>query len=226
MTGHLRLYCCQDTCSLGPELVLEEIGVPYQRVTVSLANGDNRSAAYLEMNPTGQVPVLEFPDGRLLTESAAIMLYLSETDEKKTIATFEASDPRHWDLMRRVHFFAGSLSRAFGMMHVPFKFTDKPDCHDSISGIGKETLLRYWGILDSGFTGPYYYGDDFSLVDVLVAMHLSWRPFSTRDLITEAYPNMGKLLELLHSRPAIARVVARHFDSDNWSQKTYLENAA
>ncbi len=221
-----KLYCGQDTCSLGPELVLEETGRPYERMTVSLSNGDNRTDRYLEMNPTGQVPVLVFPDGRILTESAAIMLYFSETDEKGTIATFERTDPRHWDLVRRVHFFAGSLSRAFGMMHVPFRFSDKADCHASASMIGKDTLCRYWGILDEDRVGPYFYGEEFSLVDVLVAMHLSWRPFSTRDMIVDLFPNLGALLKRLHSRPAIARVVERHRDAKNWTESSYLENAA
>lgn len=187
---------------------------------------DNRTDQYLEMNPTSQLPVLAFPDGRILTESAAIMLYFSETDEKGTVATFEKSDPQRWDLVRSVNFLAGNLSRAFGMMHVPFRFSDEADCHGSTSKIGKDMLCRYWGILDQDLVGPYFYGEEFSLVDVLVAMHLSWRPFSTRDMIIDLFPNLDALLKRLHSRPAIACVVARHRDAENWRETSCLENAA
>lgn len=45
-------------------------------VPVSLMNGEHRSANYKSKSPLSQVPALEFPDGRVLTESRAICRYL------------------------------------------------------------------------------------------------------------------------------------------------------
>lgn len=41
--------------------------------------GEQRSPAYLKLNPQGLVPSLELPDGTVLTQSMAIIEYLDET---------------------------------------------------------------------------------------------------------------------------------------------------
>ena len=45
----------------------------------ALRKGENRSAAYLAMNPAGLVPALELEDGTVLTQSLAIIEWLDET---------------------------------------------------------------------------------------------------------------------------------------------------
>ena len=57
---------------------LEEAGIPYEEKL--LAPGDQQSAAYLRLQPFGQVPVLE--DGELaLFESGEIVLHIAEQSE-------------------------------------------------------------------------------------------------------------------------------------------------
>lgn len=45
---------------------------------VHLVRGEQLSAAHRAKNPMGQVPVLELDDGRLLSQSLAILMYLEE----------------------------------------------------------------------------------------------------------------------------------------------------
>jgi glutathione S-transferase len=51
------------------------LGIAHARVEVSQANGDTRSPAYLRINPIGKVPAVRLEDGRILTESGAILYY-------------------------------------------------------------------------------------------------------------------------------------------------------
>jgi maleylacetoacetate isomerase len=51
-------------------------GVDYARHDVSLLNGDQRSAEHLTRSRQGFVPVLELADGRMLTQSLAIIDWL------------------------------------------------------------------------------------------------------------------------------------------------------
>ncbi|MEZ5937835.1 MAG: glutathione S-transferase family protein [Hyphomonadaceae bacterium] len=55
------------------------LGLDYEWVEVSVVKQETRSDGFLSMNPAGQVPVLRLPDGRILPQSNAIILYLSET---------------------------------------------------------------------------------------------------------------------------------------------------
>jgi glutathione S-transferase len=59
-------------------LLLEQLRLDYRWVEVDSAAGETRTAAFLAMNPTGQVPLLEVEPGRYLPESNAILCYLAE----------------------------------------------------------------------------------------------------------------------------------------------------
>jgi glutathione S-transferase len=59
-------------------IYLAEKGIDLPRVEVDTAAKEQKSPAFLAMNPAGRVPVLELDDGRTLSESAAIVEYLEE----------------------------------------------------------------------------------------------------------------------------------------------------
>ncbi len=61
-----------------PRLLLEQLGRPYRWVEVDSSRGETRTPAFLARNPNGKVPVLELPDGRVLTESNAILYWLAQ----------------------------------------------------------------------------------------------------------------------------------------------------
>jgi glutathione S-transferase len=74
----LTLYYAPMSTASVTRLVLEELAVPFEIVTVDLRKGESRSPHFLELNPNGKVPVLVHDDVALW-ESAAISLYLGET---------------------------------------------------------------------------------------------------------------------------------------------------
>src|SRR5215470_655257 len=71
------------------KIVLQEKGLPYKRVTLNLANKDQKRPEFLKLNPYGKVPVLD-DDGKILFESCIINEYL---DEKYPNPPFMPRDP-------------------------------------------------------------------------------------------------------------------------------------
>lgn len=63
---------------LKPKWTADFLGIPCDWVTVDVVKGETRTADFLAINPAGQVPVARWPDGRMLPQSNAIMLYLAE----------------------------------------------------------------------------------------------------------------------------------------------------
>ena len=59
-------------------LLLNHLGLRYERRLVSIFEGESRTDAFLSMNPVGAVPVLEVEPGRFVAESNAILCYLAE----------------------------------------------------------------------------------------------------------------------------------------------------
>jgi len=56
-------------------LLLNHLGLDYERVTVSIFEGESHTDAYLEKNPAGAVPALEVEPGMFIrnrTRSSAI----------------------------------------------------------------------------------------------------------------------------------------------------------
>ena len=72
----LALYFAPGSSSMAPHIALHEIGVPFEGRPISFAKKQNRTPAYLALNPEGHVPTLLI-DGRPLTEVAAILFYLA-----------------------------------------------------------------------------------------------------------------------------------------------------
>ncbi len=58
-------------------LLLALLRVPYERVTVSLDEGAQRSPEFLRLNPRGQIPVLVTDEGFAIWDSTAILVYLA-----------------------------------------------------------------------------------------------------------------------------------------------------
>jgi glutathione S-transferase len=58
-------------------LALAQLGVDYRLVEVDILKGDSHTPEFLQMNPNGQVPLLEVGPGRHLAESNAILWYVA-----------------------------------------------------------------------------------------------------------------------------------------------------
>src|SRR5690348_7026998 len=73
----ITLYEFAPTRSIRARWMLQELGVPFEAVTVNLLAGENHTKHFLDINPAGKLPALV--DGDLvMTESVAIVLYLAE----------------------------------------------------------------------------------------------------------------------------------------------------
>src|SRR5215217_6479256 len=60
---------------------LEEMGLPYEVVGMDHPQRDLDTPAYRELNPFGQIPVID-DDGVVVSESGAILLYLARKSGK------------------------------------------------------------------------------------------------------------------------------------------------
>ena len=75
----LTLYSMQSSGnSYKVRMLLARLGLRYHLRELDIFKGETRTPEYLAKNPDGHVPLLELPDGYLLPESNAILVYLAE----------------------------------------------------------------------------------------------------------------------------------------------------
>ena len=68
----LMLYYAPGACSMASHIVLEDSGEKYEPKKVDLAGGEQRTEAYLKINPLGRVPVLRLDNGDPLADSLSV----------------------------------------------------------------------------------------------------------------------------------------------------------
>lgn len=81
---------------LKPKWTADLLGISYEWVTVDVLKAETRTPAFLSINPAGQVPVARWPDGRVLPQSNAIMLYLAEGSRLLPEDTFQRAEVFSW----------------------------------------------------------------------------------------------------------------------------------
>lgn len=77
-------------------LLLTQLRIPFERVELNILKGETRTIDFLEKNPNGRIPVLEIEPGKFLSESNAILFYLSEGTPFFPSETWERSQVLQW----------------------------------------------------------------------------------------------------------------------------------
>lgn len=72
------------------------LDIDHDWVEVDILNGGTQSEDFLALNPVGQVPLARWPDGRVLPQSNAIMLYLAEGSPLIPDDTFHRAQMQSW----------------------------------------------------------------------------------------------------------------------------------
>ena len=95
--AELRLYdYFESGNAYKVRLLLTLLGTPFERVHLDILKGETRSDAFLEKNANHRVPTLEWPDGRVLAESNAILFHLAQGTPWWPEDAFEAAQAMQW----------------------------------------------------------------------------------------------------------------------------------
>ncbi len=75
----LRLYSYHESGNAYKvRLLLTQLALAFESIECDILEGETRTDDFLRKNPNGRIPLLEWPDGRRLAESNAILFHLAE----------------------------------------------------------------------------------------------------------------------------------------------------
>lgn len=161
------LYTLPGSCSTGIVVLLEKLGVPYQLIK------RNDVADYQMMVPTNQVPALKLQNGRVLTEGAAIALYLLEKHENTMLpGDIEArSEFYQW-----LNFDYSTLHPAYGRMFaIAYKVKLSDQVRAEVLQQLADSVSSLWAILDERLaTRKFILGDQPTHADYMAAVYAGW----------------------------------------------------
>ncbi len=180
-------------------LMLEEVGAPYRVVVVDVSKGEQKTAAYRELNPMGKVPMIVHRD-TVVTEAAAICGYLADAFFDRGLAP-PLDDPSRGTYLRWLMFGAGCLEPA-----LRDKQLDRPAGPPEMLGYGtfEDTIDTLEKALQPG---PFLLGERYSAADVYIGSLLGYGMVMAK--VIAPRPAFSAYLGRVRERPASQRAAAK-----------------
>ena len=193
----LTFFHSPNSRSGGTRILLEELGAPYELVTLNMKAGETRQDKYLAVNPMGKVPAI-LHKGELVTEQPAVYIYLADLFPQAGLAP-AIGDPLRGPYLRWMVFYGSSFEPAIvdrAMKRDPAPLATSP--------YGDYPTM-FKTLSDQLAKGPYILGEKFTAADVLWGAALNW---TTMFKIVERTPVIGAYIDRIMARPAVARARA------------------
>jgi glutathione S-transferase len=149
------------------------LGADVELVHVDLSKREQRTQAFLRMNPNGRVPVLD-DDGFFLTESHAIMQYLADRTPGQTLLPAEPrarADVSRWLFWNAHHFTPAVSVLNWENVVKPMIRAGEPDPREVARG--EALVAEHAAVLDGHLAGKRWIAEDrLTLADLAIATPL------------------------------------------------------
>jgi glutathione S-transferase len=190
---------------MASHIALEEAGARYQTRLVDEEAGEQRSEAYLRINPRGKVPALQLADGSVLVENIAIQTYIARTHPTARLLPDDPEDEAH--ALSLMAFFASTVHPAFSHFYAPGRFTDDVSGGSGMKAKGLQSFTGHCRDIDALLAGQEWFLDRFSTVDCYGFVFYRWgllAGLSMTDL-----PNYTAHKNRMLARAPVKRVLER-----------------
>lgn len=149
-------------------IFLAEKGLKVPTVELALAKGEHKSAAFLEVNPLGQVPALALDDGDVITESIAICRFFEALNPDPPLFGKGPKGVAEVDMWtRRVELRLGTpLSMIWQHTH-PYTAAIVVPQYTDFGESNRPKVRDAMRFLDNMLAGrPWLAGKDYSVADI------------------------------------------------------------
>jgi len=189
-----KLYGRKGAGSFAVQVLLEEAKASYDVIWVD----DVRAPAFLKVNPNGRVPVLQLPDGQLMYESAAMMVFLADTLPAARMTPDAGSSTRALMLQWLVLLCAGTYES-----NLRYFYPERYGEPASVKASARDEIDRIYGVIEADLAtkGPYLCGTAVCAADIYLAMLASWYEPDAMAL-RERFPRVSAVYDSVAARPS------------------------
>jgi GST-like protein len=197
------LYGARGSGSVPVEAALTLIGRPYELIDSYTwskkdpASGDQVLAA----NPMRQVPALVLASGEVITESAAILIWLAEQHPQARLAPLPG-DPMRAQFLRWMSFVSSAIYSLYWVKDDPFRLVPDPAGHAALDEAILDRVADCWRMMGEQVTpGRYILGDELTVLDLYVAAVSRFRP--RRKRFYRAAPKLEAVVRRVDEDPRL-----------------------
>ncbi len=204
----MKLYEFAPTRSIRVRWTLQELGVPFEAVTVNLIAGDHRKPEFLQLNPAGKLPVLV--DGDVtLSESVAIVTYLGEKYADKGFIPRDLK--QRAELNRWLMFAATELEQPLWRISKNTALYPEEKRQPSDVIRAREDFAPMAAVLEEHMKDrDFIVGNTVTIGDFVMAYTLDW---VNEFQMLEGLPHLKDYMNKMYARPHAAPRIATAFAS-------------
>jgi GST-like protein len=207
--GKITVFGAVGSGSIPVEATLTLLGIPYDLVEAVTWVDEAARQRVEAVNPLRQVPALILPSGEIMTESAAILIYLADLHPEARLAP-APDDPKRAQFLRWMAYVSSSIYSLFWIKGDPMRIAaSKQDTARVIDRV-HDRIADCWRKMDEQISpGRYILGDELSVLDLYVTVISRFGPWRTRFYRTA--PKMAEIVRRVDTDPRLADFWARRF---------------
>lgn len=199
------LYYAPLSCAVASHIALETAGAKYEARRLDFRTNEQRSPAYLAVNPKGRVPAL-VTDRGVITETPAILAYIAQTHPHANLAPL--NDPYQFAQLQA---FNSYLCATVHVAHAHrIRGTRWADDETAITAMKKkvtQNMTDCFSLIENEmFTGPFVFGETYTISDIYLYTLSTWLEGDGVDI--RQFPKITSFQDRLNHHPAIVRVLA------------------
>ena len=202
----LKLYGTPPTRALRVVWLLNELGLEHELHPVDLMQDEHHQQNFLSLNPAAKVPVLV--DGDLvLTESAAIQLYLAEKYPQAGFIPETLEDRAQ--MYRWMFFLVTEVEQPlWRIARHTFVYPDEKRIPQDVE-LARQECLEMIAVLERHMSErEFMVGDRLSVADFNAAYTLDW---ANTEEVLESAPRLRDYLKAMFARPTAPPTIAEAF---------------
>ncbi|MGK6307706.1 glutathione S-transferase family protein [Variovorax sp. DT-64] len=204
------LYGAPGSGATPVHAALTLIGAPVKAIDVAPWEGDAEREKLSAVNAMRQVPVLVLPSGELMTESAAILIWLGDRYPEAGLAP-GIGDPRRAQYLRWMSFIPAAIYSMYWVRDVPSRLAADAAAEAVIQERTAERISECWRRMDAQMPRgtAYLLGERIGMLDLYVTVISRWTPGRKR-FYREA-PRMAEVVRRVDAEPRLAEFWAARY---------------
>lgn len=199
----LKLYYTPGTISIAVAITLEEAGLAYETVKVDFASAEQTKPAYLAVNPKGRVPAMTSDDGRIMTETGALLEYVAALAPDAGLVPADAVTAVH---MRGVmYYIASTMHVAHAHKMRGHRWADAQASFDDMKAKVPRTMRACAEYVEAEcLRGDYVCGDALTVADPYLFIVCNW--LKGDDVTLSDFPRIEGFLALMEARASVRKM--------------------
>ena len=168
----LTLYFSPGACSTASHIGIEESGAEYTEKPTLLPKGEQKTEAYLKINPRGKVPALSV-DGKVITENTAILTYLAKQFPK---ANLMPADPvEEARCISTMAWFSNVVHPSYQRFMRSERFAEGEAAQATVKEMGRKSFWANLQEIDGLLKGlDWVMGKQFTVADGYALVFYGW----------------------------------------------------